>query len=257
METRLPYAEQRVIASFAKTREDTFFYRRKVFLLCLSVFVMLMAEEPVWAQSAQTLRIYLARHGETDWNVERRLQGCTDTALNATGRQQAAKLAEELKGIHLDAVYSSNLRRSRDTAEIARGQAPVKSVAGLSERCLGKFEAKWLDRKRDPATVQEYPKRSRDPDDELDGGEALSHFYARVRATIENIRNQHTSGAILIVGHAVTNQLILRAIFDLTPEQAISIRQANDDLYLIELEAGYAPRLWRMIKANLSARQDS
>ena len=242
-----PYAKQRVKASFTRTREDRFFYRRKVCLLCLSVFVMLMAEKPVLGQSTQTLRIYLARHGETDWNVERRLQGCTDTTLNATGRQQAAKLAEELKGIHLDAVYSSTLSRSRDTAEIARGQVPVKSVAGLSERCLGKFEAKWLDRRRDPATVQEYPKRSREPDDELDGGESLNHFYARVRATIDNIRSQHTSGAILIVGHAATNQLSLRAIFDLAPEQAISIRQANDELYLIELDAGNPPCLWKMI----------
>ena len=260
MDVRLlaPYAERRVKAGFPKIREDRSFYRRKVCLLCLSVFVMLTAAERVFGQSAQTLRIYLSRHGQTDWNAERRLQGCTDTALNATGRQQAAKLGEELKGIPLDAVYSSTLSRSRDTAEIARGQVTVKSIAGLSERCLGKFEAKWLDRRRDPATVQEYPKRSREPDDELDGGESLNHFYARVRATIENIRNQHSSGAILIVGHAVTNQLILRAIFELTPEQAVSIPQGNDDLYLIELEAGYAPRLWRLItKANLPAWRDS
>ena len=248
----------RVNANLSKSWKGRLLSIRNICLLCLSVFVISIVDHPVLGQSTRTLRIYLARHGETDWNVERRLQGCTDTALNATGRQQAAKLAERLKGIHLDAVYSSTLSRSRDTAEIARGQVPVKSVAGLSERCLGKFEAKWLDRRRDPATVQEYPKRSREPDDELDGGESLNHFYARVRATIENIRSQHTSGAILIVGHAATNQLILRAIFDLAPEQAISIRQGNDELYLIELEAGYAPRLWKMItKSNLPPWQDS
>ncbi|MGE5305912.1 MAG: histidine phosphatase family protein [Alphaproteobacteria bacterium] len=241
------YAERRVNASLSTSRKGRLLSGRNICLLCLSVFVICIVDHPVWGQSTRTLRIYLARHGQTDWNVERRLQGCTDTALNATGRQQAAKLADRLKGIHLDAVYSSTLRRSRETAEIARGQVPLKSAAGLSERCLGKFEGKWLDRRRDPGTVQEYPKRSREPDDELDGGESLNHFYARVRATIEKIRRQYPSGAILIVGHAVTNQLILRAIFNLTPEQATSIRQANDELYLIELHAGNPPRLWKMI----------
>ena len=214
-------------------------------LLCL--FLVLVANHRAWGQSSQTLRIYLARHGETDWNVERRLQGGIDTALNSTGRKQAAELAERLKGIRLDAVYSSTLSRSRETAEIVRGDIPLKSLAGLSERRVGKFEGKKLDRTTDPATALEYPKRSRDPDDELDGGESLNQFYERVRTTIEFIRSQHSSGAILIVAHAITNQMILRAIFDLTLQQAISITQANDELYLIELDAGNAPRLWKLI----------
>jgi broad specificity phosphatase PhoE len=73
----------------------------------------------------------------------------------------------------------------------------------------------------------------------------LNQFYERVRTTIEFIRSQHSSGAILIVAHAITNQMILRAILNLTLEQAISIRQANDEL--IELDAGNAPRLWKLI----------
>jgi 2,3-bisphosphoglycerate-dependent phosphoglycerate mutase len=224
----------------------------EICLPCLSIFLLLIIEHPAWAQSTGMLRIYLARHGETDWNAERRLQGDTDTALNSTGRKQAAKLAEWLKGIRFDAVYSSTLSRSRDTAEIVRGEIPLKSLAGLNERRIGKFVGKKLDRISDPATALEYPKRSRDPDDELDGGESLNQFYERVRTTIEFIRSQHSSGAILIVAHAITNQMILRAIFNLTLQQAISIRQANDELYLIELDAGNAPRLWKLItEANL------
>jgi probable phosphoglycerate mutase len=224
----------------------------EICLLCLAIFLLLIADHPVRAQSAGMLRIYLARHGETDWNAERRLQGDTDTALNSTGRKQAAKLAEWLKGIRFDAVYSSTLSRSRDTAEIVRGDIPLKSLAGLNERRIGKFEGKKLDKISDPATALEYPKRSRDPDDELDGGESLNQFYERVRTTIEFIRSQHSSGAILIVAHAITNQMILRAIFNLTLQQAISIREANDELYLIEIDAGNAPRLWKLItEANL------
>jgi broad specificity phosphatase PhoE len=223
-----------------------------VILLCLAVLVGSLLDQPALGQSTGTLRIYLARHGETDWNAERRLQGRTDTALNSKGRQQAAKLAERLKGVRLDAVYSSTLSRSRDTAEIARGGVPLKSLAGLNERGIGKFEGKKLDKNSDPATAQEFPKRSRDPDDELDGGESLNQFYERVRNTLLDIRSQHSSGAILIVGHAITNQMILRELFGLTLEQAISIRQANDELYLIELDAKDPPRLWKLVtEANL------
>jgi broad specificity phosphatase PhoE len=144
-------------------------------------------------------------------------------------------------------VYSSTLRRSRDTAEIAHGGAPVKSLAGLNERNVGKFEGRWLDRTKDPETVQEYPKRSRDPDDELDGGESWNQFYARVRAAYSEIRSRHSSGTILIVAHAGTNQMILREILGLSLERSLAIKQANDELYLIELDAANRPRLWKLI----------
>jgi len=199
-----------------------------------------------------TLRIYLARHGQTDWNVELRLQGRTDRHLNDTGRQQAAKLAEALAGIHLDAVYSSTLSRSRETAEIVRGTAPLTSLDGLCERALGRFEGLQVVGS-DTTQVAEYIRRSNDPEDTLDGGESGSQFFARVRDAVQTIRQQHASGTLLIVGHGGTNQMILRALLDLTPEQADTIRQANDELYLIEIDPGSTPRLWKRITpANLA-----
>jgi broad specificity phosphatase PhoE len=241
-----PSVEQKLKASLNDGRKGRLLSIRLVSRFCLSVFVMLFLDYPVSGQSTGTLRIYLARHGETDWNAELRLQGTSDIPLNSKGRQQAAKLAERLKGIHLDAVYCSTLSRSRETATIARGGAPMKSLAGLNERNHGKFEGKKVDGS-DPLTEQEWRRRRRDPEDEFDGGESLNQFYERVRATLETIRNQHNSGAILIVGHSLTNQMILRAIFGLTLQQATSIRQANEELYLIELDAKNPPRLWKLI----------
>jgi len=223
----------------------------RLFIVCFSFFVGLTLNHPALGQSTGTLRIYLARHGETEWNAERRLQGRTDIPLNATGRQQAAKLAERLKGVRLDAVYCSTLNRSVETAAIVRGGVPVKSLAGLNERNHGKFEGKKVDGS-DPVAEQEWRQRRRDPDDELDGGESLNQFYERVRAALGAIRSEHSSGAILIVGHSLTNQMILRAIFGLTMQKATSIRQSNDELYLIELDAGNPSRLWKLItEANL------
>ena len=93
----------------------------------------------------------------------------------------------------------------------------------------------------DPVTEQEWRQRRRDPEDELDGGESLNQFYERVRATFGAIRSEHSSGTILIVGHSLTNQMILRALFGLTMQKATSIRQSNDELYLIELDAWKSP----------------
>ncbi len=224
----------------------------EVCLLCLALMLVPIANSPARAQQSKILRIYLARHGETDWNAEHRLQGSTDTPLNATGFAQAAKLAESLRGIHFDAVYSSTLSRSRNTADILRGDVPAKAMAGLNERGVGKFEGKFLDKTKDPAVAEEYPKRSRDPDDSLDGGESLNEFYARVQAALSEIRREHASGTILIVAHAITNQMILRSIFHLTLAETISIKQGNDELYLIEIPDGTPPRLWKLItEANL------
>lgn len=201
---------------------------------------------PAPAPAQATLRIYLARHGQTDWNAARRLQGQTDTELNATGREQAAKLRVRIEGLPLDHVYSSTLKRSRETAEIARGSTPLTSLPGLMEQHVGKFEGVVIDDKN-PEARAEFDRRSHIPDDTLDGGESDDQLVARVRTTIDSIRAERRTGSILIVGHGGTNRAILRVLLDLTGEQAAKIQQANDELYLIERAPGANPRLWKWI----------
>ena len=92
-------------------------------------------------------RIIAIRHGETDWNVATRIQGQLDIGLNATGRWQAARLTQALADEHIDAIYSSDLARARETAEaIARDRgATVATNAGLRERAFGDFEGlNWV-----------------------------------------------------------------------------------------------------------------
>jgi probable phosphoglycerate mutase len=86
--------------------------------------------------------LLLARHGETDWNRELRIQGHSDVELNDEGRAQARALAEELAGVALAAVYSSDLSRARETAEIvAAGRGlPVQVDPDLREREYGSWE---------------------------------------------------------------------------------------------------------------------
>lgn len=87
--------------------------------------------------------LFLARHGETDWNVAGRWQGHTDVPLNASGRAQAAALAERLRGEGIAAVGASDLSRARHTAEIVAGALGVPLALvdpDLREQRFGRFE---------------------------------------------------------------------------------------------------------------------
>jgi probable phosphoglycerate mutase len=212
------------------------------------------------AQATDTLRIYVARHGQTDWNVEGRLQGGIDTPLNTAGKQQALELAERLNGVALDAVYSSGLQRSRETAALAARGTPLTSVPGFNERRLGKYEGQKLaysttsgsarrgTTSDDPLT-REYERRRVDPHDTLDGGESAEQFAARVSDAVKSVLAAQRTGTILIVGHSMTNQMILKAILGLTLEQGMGIQMSNEELYLIEIGGGAAPRLWKRVTA--------
>jgi probable phosphoglycerate mutase len=88
------------------------------------------------------VEILLIRHGETQWNVDKRLQGHRDIGLNREGLRQATALGRALLDEPLDAVFSSDLQRSIDTAQAiaaARGMT-VQTDAALRERCFGAFE---------------------------------------------------------------------------------------------------------------------
>jgi len=86
--------------------------------------------------------LLLVRHGETDWNAEGRLQGQTDRPLSDYGRRQAHQLAEELDGEELEAIYSSDLARARETAEIVGRKLGLPTVLDpdLREKDWGTWE---------------------------------------------------------------------------------------------------------------------
>jgi broad specificity phosphatase PhoE len=191
--------------------------------------------------SAGTLRIYLARHGESESNLKGETTGWIDAALTRLGRQQARELADMLRDVKLDAVYSSTLSRSRDTALAAAGGVPVRQLPALRERNWGRFAGK-------PANDPEFLRRRLADDDSLDGGETRQAFFERVRDAVAQIRREHPAGTVLVVGHGATNQQVLRALLDLTAGQAATIEQGNDEIYALDFYAGRPPILWKVIR---------
>lgn len=217
------------------------------FVAVLACCATLLPVHELSAQQIETLRVYLARHGQTDGNLKRIAQGWTDTPLNETGRQHAAMLAERLRGVTLDAIYSSTLSRSRETAEAAAAGRPLKvqSLPGLREIGLGRFENVSLD---DPIMKTRPPADKRGPDD----GETGAQIEARVREAVAAIKKAHPSGTILIVGHGGVNGYVMRELLGVTAEEMAKMGryvQDNDELYMIELPRGFAPRVFKFIPA--------
>ncbi|QTD46710.1 histidine phosphatase family protein [Ottowia testudinis] len=199
------------------------------------------------AQSAPVLDLYLVRHGQTQWNLDKRLQGSTDNALNATGRQQAAELATKLAGVKFDHIYTSGLTRAKETAAAFAGQTPTTPLPALNERSFGKFEGIFEDQ-RDAARYAEFQKRGSVLTDALDGGESLQSQADRVASAVKQIVALHPSGNVAIVAHGGVNPLVLAALLDLPVAEAVQrIKQGNDEVYLVRLRPGAAPSVWKQV----------
>ena len=159
-------------------------------------------------------RICIVRHGETDWNLERRLQGQLDTDLNAEGRAQAKATAQGLEQHGFAAIYSSDLRRTMQTATVLaeRLALDVRPEAGLRERNYGVFQGRTA-----TELARDYPDAharflARNPDYDFGHGESLRNFAVRVSETIERIASRHAGQTLLLVTHGGVLDIVYRRI---------------------------------------------
>ena len=160
-------------------------------------------------------RILAIRHGETAWNVTTRLQGHLDIPLNETGLQQAERLASALAEREaIDAIYTSDLSRARDTAEAigrATGQA-VRTHEGLRERHFGVFQGLTFAEVEQQLPEQALQWRKRVPDwTPPGGGESLQRLHQRIVDTVHGLAAQHTGQQIVLVAHGGVLDILYRA----------------------------------------------
>lgn len=146
---------------------------------------------------------WLIRHGETDWNAQKRLQGWRDIPLNTKGVRQAEQLALALHppgfDVDVDVIISSDLSRAADTARIAAGHLgkPVETYASLRERNYGIYEGE------DWARLEEIGIQAalRTPDVPIEGGESLQAFNTRICEAFEHIAALHAGQKVLVFSH--------------------------------------------------------
>ena len=147
-------------------------------------------------------RIILVRHGETDWNRERRWQGHSDRPLNELGREQAAGLAERIGAEPISAVYSSDLMRAHETARLLADRLglEVTAVPDLRERRFGSWEGL-----RDEEVERRFPGAHGPPD-----GETREEMSRRVLRSLRAIADTHPGQTVLVVSHGGPIRAILR-----------------------------------------------
>jgi probable phosphoglycerate mutase len=190
-------------------------------------------------------RLYLTRHGQTEWNIEGRMQGSQDSPLTELGINQAIQLGRRLKDTKIDVVYSSSSGRAYNTAKLILGDRQINIIPmdelmemnfGLwegmtfdviKEHHLEQYEAFW----NTPHLLKEFP------------GETFEELILRGVAAINKIISDNEGKDILIVAHALTVKAILSHFENLPLEKllddriihptSLTIVEINQDKYEI------------------------
>lgn len=184
--------------------------------------------------------LLLARHGQTDWNRSRRLQGHTDIPLNQEGRRQSRRLADRLQGTAVAALQASDLARAAETAGIladALGVAP-ELRSGWREIHLGDLEGRdGLETTRAQGELISAAARQEGPLGQ--GGESFSDFQARIVAAYERLCRDHAGETVLLVSHGGTLKTLIAHLIGLPPEHIgrLSLR-GNTSLSVIDFQHG-------------------
>lgn len=150
------------------------------------------------------LRLLLVRHGETDWNLEQRIQGQLQISLNAKGRRQAELAAERLAQYEFAAAWSSDLARARETAEVILARLPGLGLGldeALREANFGLWEGLTYGEFRAVAPEAAAQWIEAPEEVEAPGGESLVQMRARVVAFARELLDQHPDTTVLLVTH--------------------------------------------------------
>jgi broad specificity phosphatase PhoE len=149
--------------------------------------------------------LYLVRHGETDWNAQRRIQGSTDIPLNAMGRAQAATTGRLLARREWDGIYSSPLSRAMETASIIAEEVGLdrpQTIDAIVERNYGAAEGlNWVE------IDQQFP-----GDTVVPGRETHPEVAARVLPALTALASSRPGTALLVVTHGGVIRSVLNAV---------------------------------------------
>lgn len=179
------------------------------------------------------MKLFLTRHGQTDWNIARRYQGHSNTELNQVGIRQAELLAQRLSKETIHAIYSSDLSRAMTTADLiknAQEQAPVfHSDMRWRELSFGNWEGMTYREMsaHSPELFDAWMKDSLTIS--TPNGETHRQLAERVQAAFDEIKAKHKEETVLIVGHSGSMQTLLALLLgvDLSRYWQFRVSQAS------------------------------
>jgi broad specificity phosphatase PhoE len=190
---------------------------------------------PAWAGTT----LYLARHGQSEWNHQSRITGQTDIGLSPQGVAQSDSLAQCLTVVPLRAIYASALQRTISTAQpTAEAQGlGIVSLPGLNEIHLGELQGRFRD-ERDPDAQALWAQWQADPWNFcVPGGERFADFAQRVHDALQRILQQHAGQEVLVVGHRATNRVLLGHLLGWPIERWGDLQQRHKFCYRLRLGA--------------------
>lgn len=157
------------------------------------------------------LTLYITRHGQTEWNIQSRMQGWADSPLTVTGVEAARQLGKRLQDVPLNAVYSSTSGRTIHTAQLIIGErtTPLIQKEDLREINVGEWQGMLsTDIEKDFAdqlkTYYEHPSQF-----EPTSGESFHMLKERILGAVEDIAAAHPNGHVLIVTHGVVKKCLI------------------------------------------------
>lgn len=183
--------------------------------------------------------LYLVRHGQTQWNHERRMQGRLDSALTAQGRDHARANAALLAREGVEHLLVSPLGRARETAQLIQGQFDVSAAFDprLVERDCGDWQGLTID-EIERVFPAEWAERERDPfHHRPPGGENLPDMLQRIAPAATDLQ-QLPFQRIAVVSHGISGRVLLTHFLGLTPSEADRARQPNDLVYRLRFAHG-------------------
>jgi len=185
------------------------------------------------------VKVILVRHGETEWNRLRRIQGGnSDTQLNQRGRKQAASLALRLKQEEIQAVYSSPLQRAQDTARAIAGyhQLPVGVEPSLKEIGVGELEGVSIAEvgKHLSQLLIRHSQGEELP--RIPGGESLTEVQQRVWGTIQRLVSSHGDGVLVVVSHYFSILTAVCSVLNLPLSQIDRLRLNSASISILTFD---------------------
>ncbi len=153
------------------------------------------------------MKLYVMRHGQTDWNVLGKVQGATDIELNEIGLEQAQNAKQELHQYNIDMIFCSPLKRTRKTAEIINEdkKVPIVYEDKLIERYFGELEGS---KPMEDEIFQKYNFWDYEADIKICQVESVKEICQRVWGFLEEIKEKYSDKNILFVTHGGTAKTI-------------------------------------------------
>ncbi len=181
-------------------------------------------------------RLYMVRHGETEWNKASKIQGGTDTELSGYGLEQAKKLARSLADEAIDVIYTSSLQRASKTAEIiaySRSCGILESDE-YHEIRLGPWEGMTLDEIQEKYGEHLTAYREDPANFRLPGAETFEQLTGRTYNAVLEIVKKHSGSNILLVSHGTTIKAAIIKILGIDINHYNKFKIDNASISIIE-----------------------